>query len=81
MRYGKLENGVLKYAPSKIKLPNGFWAINPTAEQYEEAGYYKVIESEKPPLGEKQHYEISYEQKADYILIIYKPDGLAEIRN
>lgn len=51
MRYAKLINGSIAYAPNPI-LHNGLWYGNPPGSVYEAEGYKPVTYTEQPePLG------------------------------
>lgn len=68
MTYGKIENGVLTYAPHKIIL-NGMQIFNPTTDQLSQAGYKPITETAMPeePAPEGQHYEAQYTDSGDTI--------------
>lgn len=64
--YGKLEDGVLKRAPKMMDIGDNH-VYNPTAEQYEAAGYKVVNYTEPPEAPEGFHYEPSWEEAEDSI--------------
>lgn len=68
MKYGKIENGILIYAPQRIVL-NGMQIFNPKPEQLIQAGYKEIRYTDMPeePAPDGQHYEAHYEDKEDYI--------------
>lgn len=68
MKYGKIENGNLIYAPRRIVI-SGMQIFNPTAEHLEQAGYKEIRYTDMPedPSPDGQHYEATYEDKGDYI--------------
>lgn len=55
MRYGTLENGIMKPAPRAIRV-GGAVVCNPTDAQYEAAGFKRVIDS--PPQTDAAHYAV-----------------------
>lgn len=48
MKYAKFENEKLIYAPRVLKLTDGYEIVNPTKEQYLQAGYKEIIYTEQP---------------------------------
>lgn len=56
MRYAKLINGVLQYAPKKIKDGNST-TYNPTGEMLEALGY-KPVRFTDPPETEPGYYSV-----------------------
>lgn len=68
MKYGKIENGNLIYAPRRIVI-SGMQIFNPTAEHLEQAGYKEIRYTDIPeePAPDGQYYESAYEDKRDYI--------------
>lgn len=70
--YGKLVNGELLQAPEKmlqyIVRDKHICAINPTKENYIQAGY-KVVECEQRLEGEGEGYEAVYEETEDKIIV------------
>ena len=57
MRYGKLIDGNLEYAPSMLK-DEGIWYVPPTVEILKKNGY-KVVEETTPPEA-KEHYSYTF---------------------
>ncbi len=57
--YGKLENGILTYAPKDVILGDRRF-INPTGEILSELGFMEVIFTEKPEPEEGYHAEASW---------------------
>ena len=57
MKYGTLENGIMKPAPRAIRI-GGAVVCNPTDAQYEASGYKRVVD-ERPsqPAPNGYHYE------------------------
>lgn len=70
MRYGKLENGFLYFAPRKIKHGDSI-TYNPPVEMLIERGYKPIIESDPPEAEEGYHYELSYEDTGDEIVYVW----------
>lgn len=68
MKYGKIENEKLIYAPHRIILDE-MQIFNPTPEQLIQCGYKEIRENTIPeePAPEGYHYEASYEDMIDYI--------------
>ncbi len=55
--YGKLENGILNYAPNGVEI-DMTWYIPPSSEQLLELGYKPI---EETPMPEPQeHYQYSF---------------------
>ncbi len=48
MKYAKFENEKLIYAPKVLKLSNEYEIVNPTKEQYLQAGYKEIVYTEQP---------------------------------
>ena len=74
---GKLVNGQLKYAGSKIKT-EALLVLNPTNETLSMLGYKEV---EHKHLKEKEgFYQVvdSYEEKSDKIIVNYKYEEIVE---
>ena len=73
--YGKLVEGQLVEAPYKMLQYdyNGkhICVLNPTAENYIQAGYKVVEYGEMPESEREQVYEVVYEETADKILVEY----------
>lgn len=70
MTYAKLENGVLHYAPRKLRIGDA-WVYNPTGEQLLAEGYLPVVETEPPEAEPGWHYDGSWEQREDSIVRIW----------
>ena len=51
--FGKIENGRLKIAGSKIEIENG-WITNPTEEKLKELGYKEIEYTEKPQYDKEE---------------------------
>lgn len=70
--YGKIINGELVKAPEKMLQYEykemHICAINPTKENYIQAGY-KVVECEQRLEGEGEGYEAVYEESEDKIIV------------
>lgn len=77
--YGKLVDGSLIEAPTKMLQydykDKHICALNPTEENYMQAGYKPVEYGEMPKIDEEQEYELVYEETADKILIKYVNQG------
>lgn len=72
MRYAKLQNGALHYAPKKIT--DGEAVIyNPTAATLTALGYLPVVETDMPTAEPGWHYEPGWEQQADSIVQVWTP--------
>lgn len=56
MNYGTLENGIMKPAPRAVRI-GGVVVCNPTAAQYEAAGYKRVVYT--PPQTDAAHYAVA----------------------
>lgn len=75
--YGKLQNGIMTPAPRKIYLDD--WVIlNPTPEQYLEAGYLKVVYTEPPEIPEGFEAIPEWEEQDGQIVQVWR---LEEIQN
>lgn len=70
VEYGKLENDVIYCAPDVVEY-NGETIFNPSNEILEALGYKKIIEEEKPVVGEFQ-YLASKNIETDVITISYE---------
>ena len=75
--YGYLENGELRRAPNPMVIGDTrVW--NPTNEQYETAGYKKVVFTDPPETEEGYHAESGWEERGDEIIrawtIVEDPD-------
>ena len=64
--YGKLNDGNLMIAPSKLS-GNGVVVYNPPAEMYEDNGWKKVIFTDPPVCEEGYHAEYSWRETAKQI--------------
>lgn len=77
--YGKLVEGQLVEAPYKMLQYdyNGkhICALNPTAENYIQAGYKVVEYGEIPESESEQVYEVIYEETDDKIVVKYVIGG------
>ena len=75
--YGKLVEGQLVEAPSKMLQyeyeDKHICALNPTEENYMQAGYKPVEYGEIPEI--EGEYEIAYEETEDKILVKYTAGG------
>lgn len=79
--YGYLENEELHRAPNPMVIgENRVW--NPTNEQYEAAGYKKVIFTDPPETEEGYHAESGWEEQGDRIVqvwtVVKDPDDIDE---
>lgn len=54
-KYGKFEGDIFLYAP-KVLQYEGYEIINPTEEQYLEAGYKKIVYTPQPEPEEGYYY-------------------------
>ena len=70
MRYAKLTDGVIDFAPRKIKHDNSI-TYNPPVEMLIERGYKPLIETECPEAEEGYHYELSYEDEGEQIVYVW----------
>lgn len=68
--YGKLIDGVLEFAPKKIKQDNSI-IYNPPVEMLVERGYKPIIETPEPEAQEGYHYELSFEDDGDEIVYVW----------
>lgn len=65
--YGKLIDGVLHRAPKMLHIgSNNVW--NPTAEQYDAAGYKPVEYTDAPEAPEGFYYESGWEEQETAIV-------------
>ena len=70
--FGKIENGRLKIAGSKIQIENG-WITNPTEEQLKELGYKTVEYTEKPEYNKEEEKLVeTYDEKKTKITVSYE---------
>lgn len=67
MKYGKITDGKLEFAPSIVNL-DGYTIINPEHEQLITLGYKPVITDNIPTPQEGYYMEISYEETENEIL-------------
>lgn len=70
MRYAKLENGFLSFAPKKIK-EGDTTTYNPPAKMLIERGYKPLIESDPPQAEDGYHYELSYRDEGEQIVYVW----------
>lgn len=70
MKYGKIINGVLCYAPKKIKHGDSI-TYNPPVEMILQEGYKPIIETEMPEAPDGYHYELSYADEGDNIVCVW----------
>lgn len=79
--YGKLENGVLRYAPKKLP-GDGTIVYNPSAGMYAAAGYKPVTFTEPPEAPEGYYYESGWEEQGEAIvqtwILTPMPDDIDE---
>ena len=79
--YGKLENGILRYAPRKLP-GDGTIVYNPPTEMYLAAGYKPVTFTEAPEAQEGYYYESGWEEQDDAIVqtwtLVQEPDDIDE---
>lgn len=66
MKYGKLVNGAIKYASTFLRTEEAL-IINPTKEQYEQAGYKAIAETEMP-IKDGYYYVPYYEDDGSQII-------------
>lgn len=59
--YAKLENGVLKCPPKKVRY-NGRTVFNPTDEMLVELGYYPVVYTDMPQEMQDTYFVSHWEQ-------------------
>ncbi|MBR4657460.1 MAG: hypothetical protein IKO68_13090 [Oscillospiraceae bacterium] len=67
MRYAKLQNEAIVYAPNPITI-NGVHIGNPPQELYLQQGYKPVRYAELPAQHENGYYEAVWEQTEAFIL-------------
>lgn len=66
--YGKIIDGVLRFAPKKVEY-NDTIIFNPPDSVYEALGYYPIHYTEMPDdAPDGYHYESAWEQKETEIL-------------
>lgn len=68
MKYAKLINGVLRYAPKKVTVGDTL-IFNPTGETLTALGYYPLSYTDMPEdAPEGYHYESGWQQGEDSII-------------
>lgn len=67
MRYAKLENSILTYAP-KFLVISGVKVWNASESDYIEQGWYPVIRTDAPVTEDGYYAEAYYEQEGDQIV-------------
>lgn len=68
MKYGKLENGYIRYAPTTV-IWQGHIVNNPDATKLKELGYLPIKHVDMPQdAPEGQHYESSWEETETEII-------------
>ena len=70
MKYGKIENNKMYFAPKKIKHDNSI-TYNPPVEMLLERGYKPIVETPMPEAPQGYHYELSYEDDGDHISYVW----------
>lgn len=65
--YGKLIDGVLRYAPNKLN-GDGVVVYNPPAEMYLELGWKTVEHTDPPEAPSGYYYESGWEEQTDAIV-------------
>lgn len=65
--YGKIENGEIVYAPSKLN-GDGVIVYNPPAEMYLAQGWKPVRFADAPEAPEGYYYELGWEEDAESIV-------------
>ena len=70
MKYAKLIDGVIQFAPKKIKHDDSI-TYNPPAEMLIERGYKPLIETPCPEAEEGYHYELSYADQGESIVYVW----------
>lgn len=68
--YAKLIDGVIHFAPKKIKHGDSI-TYNPPAEMLLERGYKLIQESEPPQAPEGYYYALSYTDEGEYISMVW----------
>ena len=66
MRYGKIENGKLIYAPKILKISGSKEVINGSKELYENAGYKEIVYTQIPQ-KEGVYYTPSFSDDGEVI--------------
>ena len=67
MRYARLENGILTYAPKSLII-NDAKVWNASEAEYIAQGWYPVIYTDAPVTEEGYHAESSWAQEGDEIV-------------
>ena len=76
--YGKIENGRLVIAGSKIQIKNG-WVTNPTEEDLKANGYKTVEYTEKPEYDKEEEKLVeTYDEKKTKITVSYEIAELSD---
>ena len=85
MRYAKLIDGQLVYAPRKIQREidgEMYTTYNPTDEMLAEQGWLPVIETDPPEAPEGYHYEPTYTEEGGEIVqglvLVQDPDDISD---
>jgi len=68
MKYGRLSNGVLIYAPNPM-LHNGMRIYNPSSAVCEAEGYLPIVNTEMPADGEAYYTSCWEEQDAQIVQV------------
>lgn len=71
MKYAKLIDNRLQYAPKKIRRGDSI-TFNPPAEMLLEEGYLPVRETEQPEVEEGYYLSPVYTQEADEIVVTWE---------
>lgn len=72
MKYGKLENGYIQYAPTTV-IWQGHIVNNPDETKLKELGYLPIKKVDMPQDAQQgQHYESSWEQSETEIVQVWK---------
>ena len=75
MRYAKMIDGAIMFAPNKIEVEisgEDYVVYNPTAEQLEERGFEPVEYTDPGEVVEGYHYEAHWEEQADKIVQVWE---------
>ena len=70
MKYAKLIDGVIEFAPRKIKHGDSI-TYNPPVEMLIERGYKPLIETPCPEAPSGYHYELSYLDEGEQIVYVW----------
>lgn len=70
MRYGKLKDGHIQYAPRVLRR-DGWQVINPTAEQLAAEGFKEIIRQPYPDVADNEMAEMRYVEAENSITITY----------